>query len=108
MPNTYKLTATKVTGSGITILYTAPVATTTLIKSLYISNIATGSVYMDVIINKSGSPINYYLISGSLVPPQASFQPISDTLALQAGDIIKVNTNVVSGSDALLSYLEIT
>jgi hypothetical protein len=63
---------------------------------------------MDIVVNKSGSAINYFLIQSASVPVQTSFQPISDPLVLQTGDAVKINTSVVSGSDTLMSYLEIT
>jgi hypothetical protein len=108
MPNTYKLNANEINASGSTTIYTAPSGSTTLIKSLYISNISSSGVTIDVIINKSGSAINYFLITGSTVPYQTAFQPISDTLVLQSGDSLRINTPFVSGSDTLLSYMEIT
>lgn len=108
MPNTYKLTATKILATGSTTLYTAPPATTAIIKNLYISNTTTGSVYIDVVVNKSGSLIDYFLIQSASIPVQTSFQPITDPLVLQTGDVIKFNSSIISGSDTLLSYLEIT
>lgn len=108
MPNTYKLTATKILATGSTTLYTTPVATTSIVKNLYISNLTTGSIYMDVVVNKSGSATNFFLIQSASVPVQTSFQPITDPLVLQTGDSIRVSAAVVSGSDTLLSYLEIT
>ena len=108
--NTYKSTATKLLATGSTTIYTASVspATTTIIKSLYISNISTGSINTDVILNKSGSAINYFIISGSLIPAQTSFQPVSDILVLEFGDSLKVSTSAISSSDTIVSYLEIT
>ena len=108
MPNTYKLTATEINATGSTTLYTTPVSTTTLVKSLYLSNLTTGSINLDIIINKSGSAINFYLIQSASIPTQTSFQPISDTLTLQSGDSLKIGNTTISSSDALLSYLEIT
>ena len=108
MPNTYKLAAAKILATGSTTLYTAPLATTSIVKNIYISNTTTGSIYMDIVVNKSGSAINYFLIQSASVPVQTSFQPISDPLVLQTGDVVKINTSVVSGSDTLMSYLEIT
>jgi hypothetical protein len=108
MPNTYKLNANEINASGSTTIYTAPSGSTTLIKSLYISNVSSSGVTIDVIINKSGSAVNYFLITGSTVPVQTAFQPISDTLVLQSGDSLRINTPFVSGSDTLLSYMEIT
>jgi hypothetical protein len=108
MANTYKLNANEILASGSTTIYTAPAGTTTLIKSLYISNVTSSGVSVDVTINKSGSQINYSLISGSTIPIQTSFQPISDTLVLQTGDSLKISTPFRSGSDTLLSYMEIS
>lgn len=108
MANTYKLTAVEINATGSTTLYTAPTLTTTLVKSLYISNITTSSIALDIVINKSGSAINYNLISSASIPTQTSFQPISDTLVLQTGDSIKISTTYISSSDTLLSYMEIT
>jgi hypothetical protein len=108
MANTYKLNANEILASGSTTIYTTPVGTTTLIKSLYISNVSSSGVIIDIVINKSGSVNNYFLISGSVVPYQTAFQPISDTLVLQTGDSLKINTPFQSGSDTLLSYMEIT
>jgi hypothetical protein len=108
MPNTYKLNANKILASGSTTIYTSPLNTTTLVKSLYISNVSSSGVFIDVILNKSGSATNYFLITGSTVPYQTAFQPISDTIVLQTGDSLKINTPFQSGSDTLLSYMEIT
>jgi len=108
MANTYKLAAAKILATGSTTLYTTPVLTTSIVKNIYISNTTTGSIYMDIVVNKSGSAINYFLIQSASVPVQTSFQPISDPLVLQTGDAVKINTSVVSGSDTLMSYLEIT
>jgi hypothetical protein len=108
MANAYKLAAAKILATGSTTLYTAPAATTSIVKNIYISNTTTGSIYMDIVVNKSGSAINYFLIQSASVPVQTSFQPISDPLVLQTGDAVKINTSVVSGSDTLMSYLEIT
>ena len=105
--NTYKSTAVKLLASGSTTVYTASAATTTLVKNIYIANIITSSIYVDVIMNKSGSATNYYLISSGSVPVQTSFQPISDPIVLQTGDSIKINQSTVSGSDIIMSYLEI-
>ena len=108
MANTYKLNANELNASGSTTIYTAPAGTTTLVKSLYIANVTSSGVFIDVILSKSGSATNYYLISGSTIPIQTSFQPISDTIVLQTGDSLKINTPFRSGSSTLLSYMEIT
>lgn len=108
MPNTYKLTATEINATGSVTLYTTPALTTTIVKSLYLTNITTGSISLDVIINKSGSATNFWLIQSASIATQTAFQPISDTLVLQTGDSLKIGNSQLSGSDALLSYMEIT
>ena len=108
MPNTYKSTAVEINATGSVTLYTVPSSTTSIVKSLYLSNTTTGSISLDIIINKSGSAINYYLISSASIPVQSAFQPVSDTLVLQTGDALKIGNAQISSSDAILSYLEIT
>lgn len=106
--NTYKSIASEINATGSITIYTASAATTTIVKSLYMSNITTGSINLDVVLNKSGSAINYFLIQSASLPTQVSLQPISDTLVLQTGDSIKIGNSLVSSSHVLLSYLEIT
>ena len=108
MPNTYKSTAAEINATGSVTIYTVPSSTTTIVKSLYLSNTITGSISLDVIIKKSGSAINYFLISSASVPLQSAFQPISDTLILQTGDSLVIGNSLPSSSDAILSYLEIS
>jgi hypothetical protein len=108
MANIYKLTANQINASGSSSLYTVPGSTTALIKSLYIANVATGSITVDVIINKNGDSTDYKLIQNTSIPVQTSFQPISDTLVLGSGDSIKISTTSVSSSNTLLSYMEIS
>lgn len=108
MPNTYKSTAVKLLATGSTTIYTASLATTTLVKNLYIANITSSAVNVDVILNKSGSNTNFFLIASGSIPVQTSFQPISDPIVLQTGDTIRVAQNILSGSDIIMSYLEIT
>ena len=108
MPNTYKSTAVKIDLTGSVTIYTTPSLTTTIVKSLYLSNTITGSISLDVIINKSGSSTNYFLISSASVPVQSAFQPISDTLVLQTGDSLVIGNSLPSSSNAILSYLEIS
>ena len=108
MPNTYKSTAVEINATGSVTVYTAPPLTTSIVKSLYLSNTTTGSISLDVFINKSGSAVNYYLISSASIPVQSAFQPISHTLVLETGDVLKIGNSQISSSDALLSYLEIT
>jgi len=108
MPNTYKSTAAKINATGSVTIYTTPSLTTTIVKSLYLSNITTGSISLDVILNKSGSAINYFLITSASVPTQTAFQPVSDTLILQTGDSLVIGNSSPSSSDAILSYLEVS
>jgi len=108
MANTYKSSAAEQLATGSQTLYTTPLATTTLVKNLYIANVSTSSINVDVIMNKSGSAVNYALIVSASIPVQTSFQPISDPIVLQTGDSLKINTSTISGSDTIMSYLEIT
>ena len=108
MANTYKSSAAQINASGITTLYTAPASTTTLVKNLYIANVTSSAINVDVLMSKSGSTLNYFLIESGSIPVQTSFQPISDPIVLQTGDSLKISATITSGSNTIMSYLEIT
>lgn len=108
MANTYKSTALNLSTTGSFTLYTVPQNTTTLVKSCYCGNVYSTNVSVDIFIEKSGSSTDSYLISGALVPFQASFQPITEPIILQEEDSIKVSTTTSGSIDTLLSYVELT
>ena len=108
MANTYKSKALTLNTTGSNILYTVPTNTTTLIKSCYCGNTGATNSGICLFFNKSGSATDYFLVSESIVPKQAAFQPITEPIILEESDVLKTSITLSSSIDILLSYLELT
>ena len=108
MLTTYKSIATKLTTSGSTFLYSGSANTTTLLKSVYCSNITGSSSTIDVFIQKSGSADNVYIIRDALVPIQSSLQPITEPIILEARDSLFVKAGHANRVDVYTSYVQLT
>jgi hypothetical protein len=113
MPNTYKSRPGNPSGgnlsSSLTTVYTVPSLTTTLIKSVYVSNIhASNSGTFDMCITLSGVAGDMYIIKGVSISPATSLQILEEPIALSAGDVVKFKASAASTLDAIFSILEIT
>lgn len=107
MANTFKSTGVKLTATTATTLYTVPSATTAIIKSLYVSNIdVAATATIDVYVTSGGT--DYYIIKGASVPVSTTLQVITESLVLEAADVLKVKASAADKLDCFTSYLEIT
>jgi hypothetical protein len=107
MANTFKSTPVKLTATTATTLYTVPSLTTSIVKSLYVSNIdATSPATIDVYFTRSAT--DYYIIKGASVAVTTTLQVVTESLVLQASDVLKVKASVANRLDCTVSYLEIT
>lgn len=106
MPNTYKSLTYNLGATGATTVLTS--TTTTLVNSLYASNVSsTNAGSISVIMKKSGGT-DTYLIKAGLVPIQSTLQTITEPIVLENGDILSVEPSAANVIDIILSYLEIT
>ena len=108
MNTTYKSKATKLTTSGSIFLYSGSANTTTLLKSIYCSNITGSASSIDVYIQKGGSADNVYIIKDALVPIQSSLQPITEPIILEAQDSLYVKAGDANRVDIFTSYVQLT
>lgn len=108
MNTTYKSLATKLTTSGSTFLYSGSNGVTTLLKSVYCSNITGSASTVDVYIQKSGSVSDVYIIKDGLVPIQSSLQPITEPIILEARDSLYVKAGHANRIDIYASYVQMT
>lgn len=107
MANTFKRTGVKLTATTATNVYTVPSATTAIVKSLYVSNIDTSATAtIDVYVTYSST--DYYIIKGATVPVSTTLQVITESLVLQASDVLKVKASAANRLDCYATYLEIT
>jgi len=106
MSTVYKSIATRVSTTSITTIYTAPVGRTTLVRSLYCSNITSTLCTIDIVLTKTGQS-DLFLIKDADVPPKATFQPITEAIILEPGDILKTTTSSANVVDIILSCVEL-
>ena len=107
MANTFKSSGVKLTATTATNLYSVPVSTTAVVKSVYVSNIhVSASATIDVYYTRSS--VDYYIIKGATVPVATTLQVVTESLVLQASDILKVKASAADRLDCTASYLEIT
>lgn len=109
MPNVFKSVFRKNIPStaGFT-LYTAPSATTTVIKSLYTANTSGSTLGVDVFVGASGSTASFFIVKNTQVSPQTTLQSIVEPVVLQNGDRIYVQPTSSNAIDAVLSFMEVS
>jgi len=107
MANTFKSEFSNLGTTADTNLYTTPVGTTTLVKSLYASNVdGADAAYISVSVGATGATAAY-LIKNAIVPIQTSLQVITEPIVLEAEDRINVQASAANDIDIVFSYMEI-
>ena len=108
MNTSYKSIASKLITSGSTFIYSGSNGATTLLKSIYCSNITGSDSTIDVYVQKSGSADNVYIIKEALLPIQSSLQPITEPIILEEHDSLFVKAGHANRVDIFTSYVELT
>ena len=120
MANTFRMTNEANVTTSIETIYTVPAATTTVIIGIMLSNtLTTDSVKASVQLvsttatstNAGGTNTNEttYLVKTAPVDNSSSLELMGgNKIVLQAGDIIKAQSDAASGLDIAISYMEIT
>ena len=111
MAGNFKSVAAASVGTSLTTVYTCPSATTVTIIGLYLCNQSGGAIEANVeFMDASASNAHFGLVSQIEIPGQSTLAPIGGDakVVLEAGDAIKVQSNIASSIDVVLSYLEQT
>ncbi len=110
MANTFKLKTDTAVGTTLTTVYTVPAATTTVMIGAVLANITSGQIKVDLqIVTASTVGENaddVYLVKDLPIPTGSSFELIEGKVVLEAGDIIKVESDTASSLDVAMSVLE--
>ena len=111
--NTFKLKTKAAVGTALTSVYTVPASTTTVVIGLTVANILGASVTASAqIVTASTTGENaddVYFIRNIPLPSGSSVEMMSgNKINLEAGDIIKIQSDTASALDAVLSIMEIT
>ena len=113
MANTFKLKTKAAVGTTLTSVYTVPASTTAVVIGLTVANILGASITASAqIVTASTTGENaddVYLIRNIPLPLGSSVEMMSgNKINLEAGDIIKIQSDTASALDAVLSIMEIT
>ena len=115
MANTFKLKTDTAIGTTLTTIYTVPVspATTTIIIGCLLANIhASAQVKANVqIVTAATSGENgddVFLIKNVSIPFGSSLEIVEGKIVMQAGDIIKCESDTAGAIDCAISVLEQT
>lgn len=110
MPNTFKNSISGSIGNTETTVYTTPVATTTTVIGVAISNRVQQDINIDVKMYDNSASKNIYLCSGSLVPETSNLVLVGgeQKLVLEENDYLTLSSNVADSADIVISVLEIS
>ena len=98
MANTYKSAFIDLTSTNKTTIYTVPANTTSIVKTIQLTN-ETGNINVQVYITDSSASVEYE-ISHTTLAARSTENFAKGPIVLEAGDIIKLQAataNIVTG-----------
>ena len=110
MASVFKTVTAADVGTSLTTVYTCPVSTTSTIIGLYLCNDSGAQIECTLQFYDSSAAAHRNLLASVEIPGQSTLAPIGGDakVVLEAGDALKVQSNVASSIDVVLSYLEQT
>ena len=110
MASTFKTATAANIGTSLTTVYTCPSNTVVTVIGLYLANQSGGTVECSLQFYDASETAHISLLSSVEIPGQSTLAPVGGDakVVLEAGDALKVQSNVASSIDVVLSYLEQT
>ena len=106
MANSFKNKKVDLTTTDLTTLYTVPTATTTVVKSLLVTEDAgSGSTITITLVNSSGAIFN--LFKDKAIASKATTELLSQPLVMEESEILKVQAADANELRVIASILEI-
>ena len=106
MANSFKNKKVDLTTADLTTLYTVPTATTTVVKSLLVSEDAgSGSTITITLVNSSGAIFN--LFKDKAIASKATTELLTQPLVMEESEILKVQAADPNELFVIASILEI-
>ena len=106
MANSFKNKKVDLTTTDLTTLYTVPSATTTVVKSLLVSEDAgSGSTITITLVNSSGAIFN--LFKDKAIASKATTELLTQPLVMEASEALKVQASDANELHVVASILEI-
>jgi len=107
MANNYKNAKVDLTTTNVTTLYTAPSATTTLIKSILVSEDSGNADTITVTITDASAAV-FSLFKVKAIGANTTVELLTQPLTVQEDEIIKVTAATANRLHVVASLLEIT
>ena len=106
MANSFKNKKVDLTTTDLTTLYTVPTATTTVVKSLLVSEDAgSGSTITITLVNSSGTIFN--LFKDKAIASKATTELLTQPLVMEESEVLKVQAADANELHVIASILEI-
>ena len=106
MANSFKNKKVDLTTTDLTTLYTVPTATTTVVKSLLVSEDAgSGSTITTTLVNSSGAIFN--LFKDKAIASKATTELLTHPLVMEESEVLKVQAAAANELHVIASILEI-
>ena len=106
MANSFKNKKVDLTTTDLTTLYTVPTATTTVVKSLLVTEDAgSGSTITITLVNSSGDIFN--LFKDKAIGSKASTELLTQPLVMEESEVLKVQAGEANELFVIASILEI-
>ena len=106
MANSFKNKKVDLTTTDLTTLYTVPTATTTVVKSILVSNDAGSSCNLDVTLVDASSNI-FNLFKTKAVDTNTTTELLTHPLVMEESEILKVQASDANELHVIASILEI-
>ena len=106
MPNNYKNAKVDLTGTGVTVLYTTPSATTSLIKSILVSEDTGNADTITVTITDASAAV-FSLFKTKAIGANATVELLTEPLVVEENEILKVTAATGNRLHVVASLLEI-
>ena len=109
MANNYKNAKKDLTSTDVTTLYTAPVATTDIFKSILVSEDSGNADTITVTLTDAeSSPATFSLFKTKAISANASVELLTAPIVVQESEILKVQAATADRLHVVASFLEIS
>jgi len=109
MPNVYTNAKKDLTSNGATVLYTAPALTTSIVKSIIVSEDSGNADTITVTITDAeASPAIFSLFKTKSISANGTTELLTSPIVVQTGEILKVTAATANRLHVVASILEVS
>ena len=109
MTNNYKNAKKDLTSTDVTTLYTAPVATTAIVKSILVSEDSGNADTITVTLTDAeSSPATFSIFKTKAISANATVELLTAPIVVQESEILKVQAATADRLHVIASFLEIS